>query len=449
MQITRQTRRLDVSHNLLGTDGTLTLIQGLTSLRGRYSTPDFGLWGLTEINLGCNGIEDKAVDAIMGYAKKDVMLRKVLLQGNEIQVSCWLLVVRTCGLKRGQSARSPVCNTSVQMPSLQAISLTCLQLHNNVESILHSLNSSRLQSLSLTNNRSLLPASVSRLFSSLSTSYLTELHLSICNLGPTSVGDIIAYLRSPRSRNLELLELNGNALGVTGVTSLIDAVDSGNFTMRHLGLFGCDSRSARRGRRRLDDDGDIDMDAESGSGSGSDDGESGVSLETKQQRTAEKLALEYQTSDRLPPILMRNHILTRRVRSAAARCLPYARLLLNARPPEATVVAIQAIENISNGTTSPYFRLLDLPQEILHLVVRHTSGDPSALSDAQFARLRKDAQGKEGLHRVERIWRAKQRPWSDKAGIKEASRQVRDDWLKWGKWDKWECDAPPDTRNEG
>lgn len=87
VQVTRQIRRLDVSHNLLGPEGTLTLIQGLNSLRGRYSTPELGLWGLTEINLGCNGITDAAIDGIMGYAKKDVMLRRVLLQGNDIQVS--------------------------------------------------------------------------------------------------------------------------------------------------------------------------------------------------------------------------------------------------------------------------------------------------------------------------------------------------------------------------
>jgi hypothetical protein len=61
-------------------------MQGLNSLRGQYSSPDFGLWGLTEINLGHNGITDAAVDAIMGYAKKDVLLRKLYLRGNNLEV---------------------------------------------------------------------------------------------------------------------------------------------------------------------------------------------------------------------------------------------------------------------------------------------------------------------------------------------------------------------------
>lgn len=86
-QITRQICRLDVSHNLLGPEGTLILIQGLNSLRGQFSSSDFGIWGLTEINLGHNGITDAAVDALLGYAKKDVMLRKIYLQGNTIEVS--------------------------------------------------------------------------------------------------------------------------------------------------------------------------------------------------------------------------------------------------------------------------------------------------------------------------------------------------------------------------
>jgi hypothetical protein len=95
VQITRQIRRLDISHNLLGTDGTLTLLQGLSALRGRYSTPalpgssspsDSGIWGLRELNFALNGLGDAAMEGVLGYAKKDVLLRRVFLQGNEIQV---------------------------------------------------------------------------------------------------------------------------------------------------------------------------------------------------------------------------------------------------------------------------------------------------------------------------------------------------------------------------
>jgi hypothetical protein len=38
------------------------------------------------VNLGCNALDDGAMDALMGYAKKDVCLRKVLVQANDIEV---------------------------------------------------------------------------------------------------------------------------------------------------------------------------------------------------------------------------------------------------------------------------------------------------------------------------------------------------------------------------
>lgn len=83
--VTRQIRRIDISHNLLGSDGVETLFKGLSVLRSRYSSPE-AVWGLTEINLGCNTISDEALDVVLAYAKKDVCLRKVYLQANDIEV---------------------------------------------------------------------------------------------------------------------------------------------------------------------------------------------------------------------------------------------------------------------------------------------------------------------------------------------------------------------------
>lgn len=44
------------------------------------------MWGLTYLNLAWNGVTDEALDAVLGYAKKDVMLRDVYIQGNEVEV---------------------------------------------------------------------------------------------------------------------------------------------------------------------------------------------------------------------------------------------------------------------------------------------------------------------------------------------------------------------------
>lgn len=86
LQITRQIRRLDISHNLIGPPGARSLLNGLATLRLRYSSKEYGIWGLSEVNLGCNALDDGAMDALMGYAKKDVCLRKVLVQANDIEV---------------------------------------------------------------------------------------------------------------------------------------------------------------------------------------------------------------------------------------------------------------------------------------------------------------------------------------------------------------------------
>lgn len=85
--VSRQIRRLDVSQNLLGPEGVAVLTNGLSTLRSSSSTHE--LWGLKEINLGSNALDDDGMIKVLNYAKKDVFLSKVLLQGNEITVSGW------------------------------------------------------------------------------------------------------------------------------------------------------------------------------------------------------------------------------------------------------------------------------------------------------------------------------------------------------------------------
>lgn len=242
------------------------------------------------------------------------------------------------------------------------------------------------------------------------------------------VESIVAYLTSSRSRHLELLELNGNRFGLEGVQTIIDTVEKGNFTLRHLGLFACTSKPmSLLAANDVEDSGETQEVEDE---------------DRKKARQREERLLGDQVTNRLPPILERNRILTRRVQRAATRCLPHARVLLNAKAPSSAMLAEQAIKSVGTSTYTPYFRLLDLPPEVLYAIIRHTSGDAQALSGSQFARLRKDAEGKEGLGRVIRIMKSKRRGWyaEDSTMERDISLEVRDEWLRWGKWDKWESE---------
>jgi hypothetical protein len=295
------------------------------------------------------------------------------------------------------------------------------RLRNNLDSFMNSLNSSRLEMLALTENTRLVPASLARLIDSLSTPHLNELHLSICNIGPDLAEPIIRYLISGRSRNLELLGLNGNNMGHKAVQDIVDAVEGGNFTIRNLGLYA--NRLLRA--TAPTDEGEMPFTAT-------------PPTDTEQRESTQ---LSYET-ERIPPLLERNRDLTTRVQLAAVRCLPRARILLNATRLSAVETARSAMESVSLNTHTPYFRLLDLPPEVLYLIVRHTSGDASALSDAQFTRIRKDAEGGEGLRRAVRMSKNKTRGWdSDADTRKELNAELKNDWLKSGRWNKWESDV--------
>lgn len=305
------------------------------------------------------------------------------------------------------------------------------------ESIVNSLNGSNIRTLSLTNNPNLHASSVIYLFEQLNAKHLTELHLSTCNLEVEVAPAIAAYLRSPRSRNLESLELNGNRLGLVGVREIVDAVENDNFTIKHLGLFANDPVR----RTRLNED----------------ESEEQAAIEAEDERTEEEkhneeAGIHYQVHDRLPPLLERNRTLTRRVRRAALRCLPVATIVLNARPlPVTENTARQIIEDVSssynprtdgfNRTFRP-FPILEFPEEIVHLILRHCSRDPWALTDSQFAQIRRVAMDRNALKAVARVVKARRETcvWGEEEA---AERAVRDEWLQRQRWDKWELERRP------
>lgn len=104
-QITRRIHRIDVSQNLLGAEGAAVLVSGLATIRHRFSVNE--LWGISEINLGGNGLNDEGLVSVISYAKKDVCLNKVMLQGNEIKVRGRTLVLDLPQVARRASHSHP------------------------------------------------------------------------------------------------------------------------------------------------------------------------------------------------------------------------------------------------------------------------------------------------------------------------------------------------------
>lgn len=379
--VTRQIHRLDISHNLLGLDGVETLFKGLSVLRSRYSSPE-AVWGLSEINLGCNGIDDEALDRVMAYAKKDVCLRKVYLQANDIE------------------------------------------LRHNLPSILHSLSSSTLTTLSLTNNKSMLPDSLTTLLDTLHAPALAELYLSACDLGPSIIPSLARYLSSPRSRNLALLELHGNSLGAACVRRILDTIETSNFTLRQLGLLANDAKSQSQSEREA-------------LGSPSSDTSTPAGSCSAQQ--AESRILSDEVHDRLPRLLLRNRQLTRRTQQSALRVLAPGRVILHAQPASAETTAARVLE----APERIPFPLLDLPEEVVWLVVRHTSGDVGALGQSQWARMRQYLLDRPSLGRMADVVRSAERGARRAEEVRGRVRDVKMAWLCRGKWDKWELDSPP------
>lgn len=88
LQITAQIHRLDASHNSIGTKGAVSLFDGLASARRRFSSlPGAELWGMSEINLARNAIEDDGFAGAMYYVSKDQAMRSLYMQANLITVS--------------------------------------------------------------------------------------------------------------------------------------------------------------------------------------------------------------------------------------------------------------------------------------------------------------------------------------------------------------------------
>ena len=221
---------------------------------------------------------------------------------------------------------------------------------------------------------------------------------------------------------MELLELNGNNLGVEAVTRLVDVIEHGNFTIKQLGLLANESTTINR----IVDDGDFEQVRPTT-----------ISIEKEN----EIKSLSYQVHDRLPPLLERNRLLTRRIRRATLCALVPCRILLTARCLTVEETARSVIRSVGSRSTSHPFPILDLPREVLYLIARHCSNDPTAFSGAQFARLVAETEDNEGIKRLKHMVddRVRKAEWGEET---KAVQQAKEDWLRKGRWDKWELTRP-------
>lgn len=85
-QIRIDIRRIDISQNNLRPDGFALLLSGLLTKRAGFRSKDPG-WGVKELNLAMNDLDDVSLLRVLEYAKSDPCLQTVWMQGNEIEVS--------------------------------------------------------------------------------------------------------------------------------------------------------------------------------------------------------------------------------------------------------------------------------------------------------------------------------------------------------------------------
>ncbi|KIJ36391.1 hypothetical protein M422DRAFT_34347, partial [Sphaerobolus stellatus SS14] len=184
-------QRIILGHNSLGDTGTVAIFDYLRSEEGKRHR-------ITEISLNSNGIGDKGLWAIARYLEDNDSLNTLFLQNN---------------------------NFEGERPIMLRFVLA--------------VNRSRLHTLNLTSNPALSDSLCSTFLTTLCASRLSDLQLSLCALGPSSVPALISFLTSPKAVNLKQLKLNGNSFGLDGLTKIIDALEQSNWSLNHLEIYAC------------------------------------------------------------------------------------------------------------------------------------------------------------------------------------------------------------------
>lgn len=105
------------------------------------------------------------------------------------------------------------------------------------------VNRSNLRTLNLTSNLGLEKPLATIFFPNLWAPRLTELHLSLCSLGPSSMPAILSFLTSTRGVGLKTLMLNGNSFGIKSLIKLMDVLERGNWSLHNLEMYACGNNS--------------------------------------------------------------------------------------------------------------------------------------------------------------------------------------------------------------
>ncbi|KAI0821883.1 RNI-like protein [Trametes gibbosa] len=263
----RSVTKLILGHNDLGDEGCEELFGFLSSEAGRK-------YRIGEISLNSNGIGNRGLLAISRYLQDNTTLKELFLQNNAFVGEANVAVVFAL-----------------------------------------SLNSSRLETLSLATNDQLTDTFLSHLLPVLDAPYLREIQLSVCGLSQAAAPHLVEYLTSPRC-HLHALKLNGNQLRVRGVGSIVQAIRRANYTLLRMELYAT-------GLSKHPDDSDFSA---------------------EEENTDVRLVRWQEVETDLKRSLARNSILKYMVEKEALALLRFSRLLL-LRPkardaaPSATIVA--------------------------------------------------------------------------------------------------------------
>lgn len=166
------------------------------------------------------------------------------------------------------------------------------------------INSSQLELLSLTTNRSLSDPFAEALFPNLRCPSLREVHLSVVGFTRHAAKHIARFVSS-RHCHLHTLKLNGNFLGLRGVRRIICAVEKHNFSLTTLEVYS---------NYMADDD------ASGSEDSDTDIGTLGLNFNWKDGETL------------LRRLLIRNAVLKKDTARQAFQLLKYSRIMLPSSP---------------------------------------------------------------------------------------------------------------------
>ncbi|KAJ7051171.1 RNI-like protein [Mycena amicta] len=214
----RAVTKLILGLNKLNDDGCVVLFKFLASELGRK-------YQIAEISLNTNGIGNRGLLAISEYLQGNQPLKQLFLQNNYFTYDVDAFTKFTTAL-----------------------------------------NSSRVELLSLTSNRSLSDPFLRVFLPILDAPELRELHLSAIGLTVEAAPLLVEYISSPRCY-LHTLKCNGNSLGFRAVRSIVRAIERHNYTILTLEMY---SNHAVAGPTSSDNTEDDEEEQEEGASAGLD-----------------------------------------------------------------------------------------------------------------------------------------------------------------------------------